>query len=162
VKLLSFAASAWCVRLGALLIASFAMAGCAHQWESVLDGRPYTRTNPKLYPISITAVDGEYGSGNPRYVDAGTRRLTIDAPPVAGFSQPVRKEFTFKIERCIRYWLAAQRVNALTQDFDLIIDHAEAVPGCTPYGVPEKGIVVPANTPGSEPVPIPKRTPIRE
>ncbi len=134
------------------------LSGCAHQWESVLDGNLYTRAHLNRYPVQIVAVDGEYSSITPRRVDAGIRRLTIDAPPVANFRDPVRREFTFKVEKCVRYWLAAQRASSLTPDFELVIDHAEPVPGCTPYGVPyERSIVVPANVPPPEAIPMPKR-----
>jgi hypothetical protein len=133
-------------------------AGCAHQWESVLDGNLYTRVNVNRYPVSIVAIDGEYSTINPRRIDAGVRRLTIDAPPVANFALPARKEFTFTVEKCVRYWLAAQRANALTQDFELVIDHAEPVPGCTPYGVPhEKSVVRPADIAAPTAIPVPKR-----
>ena len=82
--------------------------------------------------MSISAVDGVSTTFVPVRVDAGVHRLTIDAPPVAGFHLPDRREFTFKAEKCVRYWLAAQRPNALSHDFALVIDHAESVPGCNP------------------------------
>jgi hypothetical protein len=138
--------------------ATAALAGCAHQWESTLDGNVYTRAHINRFPVSITAVDGAYSTINPRQVDAGERRLTIDAPPVAGFREPVRKEFTFKVEKCVRYWLAAQRATALTQDFELVIDHAEPIAGCTPYGVPqEKSVVIADNLEQPRPIPRAKR-----
>ncbi len=146
-----------------LLLATAALSGCAHQWDSVLDGRLYTRTNLHRYPVSITAVDGEYSTIVPRRVDAGVRRLTIDAAPVAGFHLPVRKEFTFRVEKCVRYWLAAQRTSAYAQDYELVIDHAEAVPGCNPTsGAPAQAVVVPADVTQIEPprpvaTPMPKR-----
>lgn len=138
------------------MAAGVSLSGCAHQWESLLDGDLYTRTSLNRYPIVISAVDGEYSTINPRRVDAGMRRLTIEAPPVAGFHQPVRKEFTFKVEKCVRYWLAAQRANALTQDYELVIDHAEPIGGCTPYGVAQPSPVVEPATIDS-PRPMPKR-----
>jgi hypothetical protein len=144
--------------LAALLVSAATMSGCAHQWESLLDGNLHTRVHANRYPVAIVAVDGEYGTTNPRRIDAGMRRLTIDAPPVAHFTLPVRKEFEFKVEKCVRYWLAAQRASALTQDFELVIDHAEPVPGCTPYGVPQaNAVVVPADIPPPTPIAKPKR-----
>jgi hypothetical protein len=141
-----------------VMTALASLSGCAHQWESVLDGNLYTRVHMNRYPVQIAAVDGEYSTITPRRVDAGVRKLTIDAPPVAGFHQPVRKEFTFKIEKCVRYWLAAQRASSLTQDFELVIDHAEPVPGCMPYGVPqERSAVIPANIEPPQAIPMPKR-----
>ncbi len=131
-------------------------AGCAHQWESLLDGNLHSRVSMNRYPVQIVAVDGDYSTINPRRVDSGERRLTIDAPPVAGFVQPVRKEFNFKVERCVRYWLAAQRATSLTHDFELVIDHAEPISGCTPYGVAQPSPTVEPST-IEAPRPMPKR-----
>jgi hypothetical protein len=140
------------------LSAMTALSGCAHQWESVLDGQLYTKTHINRYPVIISAVDGVYSTSNPRYIDSGERRLIIEAPPVAGFTQSVRKEFTFKVERCVRYWLAAQRASALSQDFELVIDYAEPVPGCTPYGnAQERAVVLPSPIDAPRPIPVPKR-----
>ncbi|TAG45887.1 MAG: hypothetical protein EAZ30_14245 [Betaproteobacteria bacterium] len=145
------------LRVGALAFLALS-AGCAQQWESVLDGTLYTRTHMNRFPVVIVAVDGVHSLQNPRYIDAGVRRLTIEAPPVAGFAMPVRREFTFTVERCVRYWLAAQRANALTQDFELVIDHAEPVPGCRPNGIViEPSIVVPATIDPPRSIPVPKR-----
>ena len=146
-----------------LLVVTAALTGCAHQWDSVLDGRLYTRTNLHRYPVSITAVDGEYSTMEPRRINAGEHRLTIDAAPVLGFHLPVRKEFTFRVEKCVRYWLAAQRTSPYAHDFELVIDHAEAVPGCKPTsGAPAQAVVVPADVRQIEPprpvaIPMPKR-----
>jgi hypothetical protein len=142
----------------AVMTALASLSGCAQQWESILDGNLYTRASMNRFPVQIVAVDGEYSTISPRRVDAGMRRLTIDAPPVANFRDPVRKEFMFKVEKCVRYWLAAQRATSLTPDFELVIDHAEPVPGCAPYGVPqERSVVVPANVEPPQAIPMPKR-----
>jgi hypothetical protein len=143
----------------ALLVTAVAsISGCAHQWESLIDGNLYTKAHINRYPVLIVAVDGEYSTINPRRVDAGLHKLTVDAPPVAGFREPVRKEFEFKVEKCVRYWLAAQRANSLTQDFQLVIDHAESIAGCTPYGNPQQAsTVVPADIPPPMPIAKPKR-----
>ncbi|MFN3630853.1 MAG: hypothetical protein ACK4XK_12490 [Casimicrobiaceae bacterium] len=131
-------------------------AGCAHPWESVLDGNLYTRTHMNRFPVAIIAVDGVYSIQNPRYVEAGVRRLTVEAPPVGDMREPVRKAFDFKVERCVRYWLAAQRATALSPDFELVIDHAELVPGCQPYGATRPvQAVMPAQL--DKPIPVPKR-----
>jgi hypothetical protein len=138
--------------------AAIALSGCAQQWESVLDGQLHTRAHLNRYPVTISAVDGNYSTVNPRYIDSGEHRLTIEAPPVAGFSQSVRKEFTFKVERCVRYWLAAQRATSLTQDYELVIDHAEPVPGCAPYGnAVERSVVLPAVIDPPRAIPVAKR-----
>lgn len=148
-------------RIAGLLILATTMAGCAHQWETVLDGRLYTRTNLHRYPVSITAVNGEYSTMVPRRVDAGLLRLTIDAPPIPGFHLPERKEFMFRAEKCVRYWLAAQRAGPLSRDFELVIDHAEVIPGCQPTsGAPAQAVIVPADVGKIEPpvpIPMPKR-----
>jgi hypothetical protein len=145
-------------RAAFVVVGVAAMSGCAHQWESLIDGNLYTKAHINRYPVSITAVDGEYSTINPRRVDAGIRKLTVDAPPVAGFNQPVRKEFEFKVEKCIRYWLAAQRASSLAQDFVLVIDHAEPIAGCMPYGTPQQAsLIAPADISPPTPIATPKR-----
>lgn len=122
------------------------LSGCAHHWETVLDGRLYTRTHLNRFPVSITAVNGEYSTMVPRRVDAGDLRLTIDAGPIGGFLLPDRQEFNFRAEKCVRYWLAAQRPGPLSHQFDLVIDHAEPVPGCLPTsGALAQAVVVPTD-----------------
>ena len=137
------------------------LGGCAHQWDTVLDGRLYTRTNLHRYPVSIVAVNGEYSTLVPRRVDAGMLRLTVDAPLIHGFYLPERKEFTFRAEKCVRYWLAAQRAGSLSRDFELIIDHADVVPGCNPTsGAPLQAVIVPSDLSQIEPprpIPMAKR-----
>ena len=137
------------------------LGGCAHQWDTVLDWRLYTRTNLHRYPVSIVAVNGEYSTLVPRRVDAGMLRLTVDAPPIRGFRLPERKEFTFRAEKCVRYWLAAQRAGSLSRDFELVIDHADVVPGCNPTsGVPLQAVIVPSDLSQIEPprpIPMAKR-----
>ena len=138
------------------------LAGCAHQWETVLDGRLYTRTHLHRYPVSIVAVDGEYSTFVPRRVDAGVHELLIDAAPTIASYLPDRKAFTFKTEKCVRYWLAAQRTSRYSRDYELVIDHAEPVPGCRPTsGAPAQAVIVPADPALIEPpraIPMPKRT----
>ena len=138
------------------------LAGCAHQWETVLDGRLYTRTNLHRYPVSIVAVDGEYSTFVPRRIDAGVHELLIDAAPTKASYLPDRKAFTFKTEKCVRYWLAAQRTSDYSRDYELVIDHAEPVPGCHPTsGAPAQAVIVPADpTLIEQPraIPMPKRT----
>ena len=145
----------------AVALATIALGGCAHQWESTLDGRLYTRTHLHRYPVTIAAVDGVSATLVPVRIDAGLRRLTVDAQPVAGFHLPDRKEFNFRAEKCVRYWLAAQRAGAYSHDFELVIDHAEVMPGCNPTtGAPSQPVIVPSDVskiPPPEPVPMPKR-----
>lgn len=144
-----------------LLLVAAILGGCAHQWDTVLDGRLYTRTNLHRYPVSIVAVNGEYSTLVPRRVDAGMLRLTVDAPPIHGFYLPERKEFTFRAEKCVRYWLAAQRASSLSRDFELVIDHADVVSGCNPTsGAPLQAVIVPSDLSQIEPprpIPMAKR-----
>ncbi len=134
------------VTLSLIAVLSGGLTACAHQWETVLDGRLYTRTHLHRYPVRIVAVDGEYSTITPRRIDAGFHELVIDAAPTIASYLPDRKVFTFKTEKCVRYWLAAQRKSAYSRDFDLVIDHAEAVPGCQPTsGAPAQPVIVPSD-----------------
>lgn len=138
----------------AAAVAVAALSGCAHQWESVVDGRLYSRTYLHRYPVSIVAVDGEYSTMVPRRISAGDHTLVVEAPPVAGFRLPDRKEFTFHTEKCVKYWLVAERSSAYSHDFNLIVDFAEPVPGCQPTsGAPTSTVVVvPANIEPPHPI----------
>ena len=132
--------------------------GCAHQWDSVLDGNLYHRTSLNRYPVVIAAVDGDYSLQRPRLIAAGVHRLLVEAPPVAGFHTPERKEFAFRAEKCVRYWLVAQRAGPLSRDFDLVVDHAEPVPGCQPAsGAPTSAVLIPAVVDPPRAIPVPKR-----
>ena len=152
--------SLFCLMLASAL--PVGLTGCAHQWETVLDGRLYTRTNLHRYPVNIVAVDGVYSTITPRRIDAGVHELLIDAAPTIASYLPDRKAFTFKTEKCVRYWLAAQRKGAYSRDYELVIDHAEPVPGCQPTsGAPTQAVIVPADPSQIEPpraIPMPKRT----
>ena len=150
------------ISLAGVVAVVVSLGGCAHQWETVLDGRLYTRTPLHRYPVTIVAVDGDYSTFVPRRVNAGVHELLIDAAPTIASYLPDRKAFTFKTEKCVRYWLAAQRTSNYTRDFALVIDHAEAVPGCNPTtGAPAQAVIVPTDPAQIEPpraIPMPKRT----
>ena len=150
------------VRLMLTTASVVGLTACAHQWEVVLDGRLYTRTHLHRYPVSIVAVDGVYSTFVPRRVDAGVHELLIDAAPTIASYLPDRKAFTFKTEKCVHYWLAAQRTSRYSRDYELVIDHAEPVPGCQPTsGAPAQAVIVPADPAQIEPpraIPMPKRT----
>jgi hypothetical protein len=63
--------------------------------------------------------------------EPGARVLRVTAAPVAGFHEPVIKDVPFTVEPCKRYYLAAKRQNALSQDFELIVQQVEDRADCT-------------------------------
>jgi hypothetical protein len=114
----------------------FLLTGCANiVHQSQIDGRLYTRVNINRFPVVIAAVDGvSTPSWQPIWITPEQHTLSVDAPPPRGFTQPVRKEIALDVKPCVRYHLGAQRINALTHAWELVIDHEEPVPGCSFLG----------------------------
>ena len=51
-------------------------------------------------------------------------------PPGARFGESVR--FDLDVKPCTRYYLVAVKETALSRDFEVRVDHAEVIAGCTP------------------------------
>lgn len=115
------------------------LAGCSTAPLSFLNDRQvYHRTVLNRYPVRVVAIDGTYTAFRPVPIAPGTHVLTIDAFPVAGFSQPVQKRYPMTIEPCTRYYIAAQRQTALSQDWELVVEQTWPVAGCDPQREREK------------------------
>lgn len=115
------------------MVAVAVLAGCANVvHQSQLGGALYTRVHMNRFPVAIAAVDGaSTPTWQPIWIEPGRRALTLDAPPPRGFTLPVRKEVMLDVKPCVRYYLGAQRANALAQAWEFVVDHEEPVPGCT-------------------------------
>ncbi len=121
--------------LAAAVVASAALAGCANSSAplSFLNDEQVTqRAQLHRYPVFVTAVDGRSTGFRPVPISPGQHLVTMDAPPVGGLTQPVQKTIPMTIEPCTRYYLAAQRDSALTQDWHLVIEDQLPVGGCNP------------------------------
>ena len=108
------------------------LAGCATEPFSYLDGRRYFRAELNSYNASVVAVDGKDYVINPVRIEPGPRKITLQAPPVAGFRFGTQRTMEVNIEPCKRYYFAAVRKTALDQDWEPRIDYVESIAGCEP------------------------------
>jgi hypothetical protein len=108
------------------------LAGCASVVnQAQIEGPLYTRVHMNRFPVVVSAIDGESTpTWRPIWIAPGVRTLTFDAPPPRGFHLPVRKAVRFDVKPCTRYHFGAQRANALSHDWELVVDHEEPIPGC--------------------------------
>ncbi|MEO8935434.1 MAG: hypothetical protein ABI277_12135 [Burkholderiaceae bacterium] len=118
-------------RLFAAAVAAAALVGCTTAPLSFInDQQVYHKTVLNRYPLVVTAVDGASTAFRPVPIAPGPHLLTMDAAPVAGFSQPVQKVYPMTIAPCTRYYVAAQRTSPLVQDWNLVVEETWPVSGC--------------------------------
>lgn len=119
------------VGLGALL-----MAACGTAPRSLVEGQPYTRTDPRLYAVYIVSVDdvGYLRSpGQAIRLAPGRRSLLLQAAPGSGAYVRVQKRVVLDVEPCTRYVLAARRDSPMASQWELVIDRKEPVAPCDPH-----------------------------
>ncbi len=120
------------VMVGAALAAAALLAGCATSY-SQLSGQRYHKATIDTYPVAIVSVDGESAPLRlPVYVEPGTRRVTVQAPPGGAQSYGDQQTLTLDVKPCTRYWLVAVKENRLSGRFTPKVDYAEPIAGCTP------------------------------
>ena len=116
---------------GLALTALLAACGTA-PLSFLYDHKVYYQAVLHRYPVFITSVDRQSTDIFPWPVTPGAHVVALNALPVAGFNLPVQKTYTMTIAPCTRYFLAAQRDTPLLQDWNLVVEHTEAVAGCDP------------------------------
>jgi hypothetical protein len=99
--------------------------------QSALDGKPFTRVDPKLLPVTVTKVDGESRSGNPVWVEPGTRSVTLSAAPALGGRFTVDRTFTVEVGACERVVFGARREVLLRDAFEPVVVEREPIRGCS-------------------------------
>jgi hypothetical protein len=114
----------------ALLAALTALAGCATQPFSYIDGNRYFLATLNTYSVIVLDVDGQSYNRNPVMVDPGKRVIRVQGPAAAGFTYGETKSFTLDVKPCTRYYLKAVKQNPLQQDFTPEVDYAEPIAGC--------------------------------
>lgn len=115
--------------LAALTFAT--LVGCATAPSSYLyDNQVYYRAIRDRYPVFVLAIDGSSPAFRPVPVTPGEHTLRLDAAAVGGFSERVAKTYPFTVEPCTRYYIAAQRETALSQDWQLVVERTFPVGGC--------------------------------
>lgn len=111
-----------------------ALAGCASTAPlSFIEGVPWTRTDPSLYPVRVVSVDAHIefeGASKPVMVSPGVRSLVLEAAPGEGVRHHVQRTYAMRIEPCTHYYLAARKSSALASEWTLVVDRKEPVPGC--------------------------------
>jgi|SRR5271170_5108190 len=116
------------------LAAAAILTGCETAPLSFIhDGSVYYHAQMFRYPVTVIAIDGDGAmTTRPLPVAPGEHMITFAAPPVAHFRDPVMKVYPMNIAACTRYYVAAQRVNSLSQDWDLVVEEVEPVGPCNP------------------------------
>ncbi len=99
--------------------------------QSQLEGRPFTRVDPKLYPVIISKVDGKSYLQQPVMVDPGKRVVTVTASPERYGSLPVDRTFTVDVGPCEIIRIGARRESPLMEDFQPVVVEREPKAGCT-------------------------------
>ena len=125
---------------GALIVATLAACSTA-PLSFINDRQVYYKAVLNRYPVRVVAIDGSYQTFRPVPIAPGPHLLTIDAVPVAGFSLPIQKQYPFEVAPCTRYYIAAQRATALSQDWNLVVEETWPVAGCDPAKELEKAKV---------------------
>ena len=109
------------------------LGGCA--WtapQSEVTGNLYSRVNMVLYPTLILAIDGSAPYYNPQTVSPGPHVLRVQG--LAPNWEMAAKEFKVDFEPCKRYYIAADRFNPITRDWEPVIDYAMPISGCPAGG----------------------------
>lgn len=111
------------------------LGACAAAPLSYVEGQPYTRTDPSLYPVFVVSVDNEGYLQPPKQpisLAPGRRSLLLQAAPARGAYRHVQKRVEFDVAPCTRYVFAARRETPMSSDWTLVVDRTEAVRPCDP------------------------------
>lgn len=112
-------------------LAGILLSGCASAPLSTIDGQPFTKTDPHLYPLHVIAVDGHGNfDRSPVQIAPGPHSLTLAAKPGKTALGMVEKTFAFKIEPCTSYHFAARRESPMQSDWELVVESKDPVVGC--------------------------------
>ncbi|MGI9025448.1 MAG: hypothetical protein ACR2GP_07675 [Burkholderiaceae bacterium] len=115
------------------------LAGCATAPLSFInDQQVFHRQVLNRFPVRLLAIDGSYTAFRPVPIAPGTHTLLLAASPVAGFRVPPEKTYPMTIAPCTRYYIAAQRISPLLQDWELVVEETYPVAGCNPAQELEK------------------------
>lgn len=119
----------------AALAALATLSACATDYHySWLDGYRYYKVPLDTHPVIITKIDGvsTMPASRPVQVEPGQRMVAVQTYPTVTNRLGEEKTFNLDIQPCTHYYLVAVKPNRLQRDFDLKVEYAEPVPGCTP------------------------------
>jgi hypothetical protein len=115
----------------ALILASTMLAACAHEPFSYLDGQPFSRVDPHIYPVQIVQVDGSsYYRDNPVLVQPGEHSIMVAARPAKHSRLAEQRVLKLKVEPCVRYIIGAHRESNLLNDFVPVVLETRPISGC--------------------------------
>lgn len=113
----------------ALLLALAACASVPNPY-TIPDGRYYGRVTMNRYPVVVSKIDGVSNTQSAPLIEPGTHVLTlISLGPRLGHI-PREETLTLEMKPCMRYILAAQHDNGITERFKPLVDQEEASAGC--------------------------------
>src|SRR5204863_10193051 len=97
-----------------------ALAGCATQPFSQLDGYRWNKVTLNTFDVTIISVDGEHyiQRGVPIMVAPGQHKIVVQGPRTVAATTGTQRTLDLNVEPCTRYWLEARKVNPLMQDFE--------------------------------------------
>lgn len=108
------------------------LSGCSTAPLSFIEGRPVSRVDPTLQPLTVLAVDGRMEGGTTASLGPGLRSVLLAAPPSRGMRTGSAKAFAVQVEPCTRYLVAARRQSPMSPDWQLVVQDKEPVAGCDP------------------------------
>ena len=115
--------------LSAALVLSL-LAGCAAAPISEVTGTRYHRAEMNRSEAIIIAIDGSSSLQKTIKVEPGQRNIELQALPTGGFRQGEKRTMKLDVKPCTRYYLNVQRPNALSQDWEPVVDFQEPIAGC--------------------------------
>jgi hypothetical protein len=108
------------------------LSACSTAPLSFIEGRPVSRVDPTLQPVTVLAVDGRMEGGTTASLGPGLRSVLLAAPPSRGMRTGSAKAFAVQVEPCTRYLVAARRQSPMSPDWQLVVQDKEKVAGCDP------------------------------
>ena len=100
-----------------------------------VDGHKYHVATIDTYAVQIIRVDDRDTTDSPTFVDPGLRKVTVQGPPDGARRFGEQRTIDLNVVPCTRYYLVAQKANPLLTDFNVKIDHQEAIGGCSTAAV---------------------------
>jgi hypothetical protein len=99
---------------------------------SEISGERYTRATVHRRPAIVERIDEQSAfASHPIRVDPGMRRIVVQGPDPRSLGGGTLQVIELAVEPCKRYYINAQFENAIDVEWKPVIDHVEAVAGCT-------------------------------
>lgn len=114
------------------MVAMLALSACTTVPNpyTIPDGRYYGRVKFDRYPVVVTKIDGVSNTQTAPLIEPGTHTLTIASLGPRLGHYPREEKLTLDMKPCMRYILAAQHTNAISERFTPVVDEAYRDGGC--------------------------------